>query len=88
MLCGQVREALACLREGDCELLKWYFEEGLSERAIAEQLECSQQAVSKRLHRAWLRLCQALGVEREFPSRRGGKSPKKGENRGKKGKKG
>ena len=49
MLCGQVREALACLREGDCELLKWYFEEGLSERAIAERMGKSKTWVHNRL---------------------------------------
>ena len=78
VFCMELREALACLSEADCQLLKWYIEEGLSERAIAERLGCSHVAVHKRLHCAWSRLCRALGVEREFPGRRGGKSPKKG----------
>ena len=77
-MCVQVREALACLREGDCELLKWYFEEGLSERAIAERLGCSHMTVHRRLQMAWRHLCQELGVDCEFPGRKGKNSPKKG----------
>ena len=88
VLCVQVGEALAYLSEAERQLLEWYFEEGLSERAIAEQLGCSHVAVHKRLRCAWSRLCQALGVEREFPSRWGKNSPKKRGNWGKKAKRG
>ncbi|MFN4032491.1 MAG: RNA polymerase sigma factor [Fimbriimonadales bacterium] len=75
VLCSQVREALERLSEADRQLIEWYFEDGLSERAIAERLGCSHVAVHKRLHCAWARLCRALGVEQEFPGRRGKKSP-------------
>ncbi len=73
VLCGQVRAALARLPERERCLIEWYYGEGLSERAIAKRVGCSHQAVHKRLHRAWARLCQVLGVAMEFPR----KIPKK-----------
>ncbi|OYT68502.1 MAG: hypothetical protein CFK48_11370, partial [Armatimonadetes bacterium CP1_7O] len=73
VLCAQVREALAQLPERERCLIEWYFGEGLSEREIAKRVGCSHQAVHKRLHRAWARLCQVLGVAMEFPR----KIPKK-----------
>lgn len=79
VLCSQVREALGGLSEGDRQLVEWYFGDGLSKRAIAARLGCSHVAVHRRLRRVWGRLCAALGVEREFPSRRGEKSAKSGE---------
>ncbi|MDZ7378613.1 MAG: sigma-70 family RNA polymerase sigma factor [candidate division KSB1 bacterium] len=49
VLCGQVRSALAQLREGDCQLLQWYFGAGLSEREIATKLGKSKTWVHHRL---------------------------------------
>ncbi|MEM2592461.1 MAG: sigma-70 family RNA polymerase sigma factor [Thermofilaceae archaeon] len=79
VLCSQVREALARLSEEERQLLEWYFGEELREREIAARLRCSHVAVHKRLRSVWARLCGVLGVEREFPGRRGKKSPKKRE---------
>ncbi len=52
---------------GDRALLEWYIEVGLSERVIGERLGCSHVVVHRRLHRAWKRLCEMLGVEVPFP---------------------
>ncbi len=67
VLCGQVGEALEQLSEGDRALLEWSIGEGLSERVIGERLGCSHVVVHRRLHRAWERLCEMLGVEVPFP---------------------
>ncbi len=83
VLCGQVREALERLDEGDRALLEWYIGVGLSERAIGERLGCSHVVVHRRLHRAWERLCEMLGVEVPFPSgcrEVRGRGQKRGEN--------
>lgn len=77
VLCSQVQTALLQLNEKDKQLLEWYFgAEALSERAIAERLSCSHMTVHRLLRRTWMRLCRALGVEKEFPLR-GGKMVKK-----------
>ncbi|MFN4032862.1 MAG: sigma-70 family RNA polymerase sigma factor, partial [Fimbriimonadales bacterium] len=60
VLCMEMREVLDRLSAEDRRLIEWYFGEGLSERAIAEQLGRSKTWVHNRLTgvieqlRAWL----------------------------------
>ena len=63
-----VREAMAELSESDQEVLSLYYFAGLSPPEIGDVLGCSPAAVHKRMHRARLRLKEALeGDERVAP---------------------
>jgi RNA polymerase sigma factor (sigma-70 family) len=86
VLCAQVREALERLSAEERQLVEWYFGEGLSERAIAKRVGCSQKTVHKRLRSALRRLFERLGVA--VPPYWGKRRPKGQQKGGKRGKKG
>ncbi|MCS7208960.1 MAG: sigma-70 family RNA polymerase sigma factor [Fimbriimonadales bacterium] len=58
--CMQLRAALTTLNAIERQLLRWRFEDGLSEQEIAQRLGCSQPAICKRLQRILQRLRRFL----------------------------
>lgn len=61
----RVMASLRRLRDSDQEILMLACWEGMSRRDLAATLKCSENAASKRLHRALDRLGVELGVVRE-----------------------
>lgn len=68
-------DALASLRPKDRELLRLAYWEEITHTEIGVILGCTKSAVDARVHRALLRLRQALRSTGHMPDRRSGKDP-------------
>ena len=57
---GVLTDALGCLKPDVLNILRLYYEQGLTQQDIAEQLDMKQYTVSRRLSRARETLLKAL----------------------------